>query len=591
MKKRIYWILAALLYLGGCAQDEPVATTQPPEGLYDATHPTESQQGGALKAFSLGDYDYQTLLPMGEDYLLFGEDSLTLLSGETMVPVKTVSVPDLPMPDSGRIQVTDKGVGYFSSRNQTVSFLSSSLTEVGTLHLTTVIGDGACLSPECDRLYYCTDNSILALDLYTGASRTIKQLTSPGLDIVGLELGGTVLHCTDGKNDWLISVENGQTLAQGQSLSTFTTAGDRYYLQLCFDTFREYVFGQGDTARSLFFTEEETVILLPENHALVRLNPAGTDVTLEYFDLATGRRSAVITLEGEVAPEGICGDGKYLWLRWEDTLYRWDPALSPTGDDGLYTAPHYTRENPNEAGLQLLRKRLDALEETYGVEILWREEAASVVPWEGYSFETEFVTPVYDRGITQLEQAMANFPADFFQKATAWSGSPLQIVLVRGIYGNQEQGTLTSAPCIQYQLEGKSYLALSLEEGLEQAFYHGTSHVMETHILSTCTAYYEWNTQNPAGFRYDNDYIANQNRQDTQYLQPEDRYFIDLYSMSFAIEDRARILEYACMPGNEGYFTSKTMAEKLRRVCNGIREAFGLAEGSYLWEQYLGGNP
>ena len=60
-----------------------------------------------------------------------------------------------------------------------------------------------------------------------------------------------------------------------------------------------------------------------------------------------------------------------------------------------------------------------------------------------------------------------------------------------------------------------------------------------------------------------------------------------MYSMSFAIEDRARILEYACLPGNEGYFTSPTMQEKLRRICGGIRQAFALIEESYLWEQYL----
>ena len=54
-------------------------------------------------------------------------------------------------------------------------------------------------------------------------------------------------------------------------------------------------------------------------------------------------------------------------------------------------------------------------------------------------------------------------------------------------------------------------------------------------------------------------------------------------------EDRARIMEYAMKPGNEEVFRSEYMQKKLKTLCTGIREAFGLKESSeqYLWEQYL----
>ena len=62
-----------------------------------------------------------------------------------------------------------------------------------------------------------------------------------------------------------------------------------------------------------------------------------------------------------------------------------------------------------------------------------------------------------------------------------------------------------------------------------------------------------------------------------------------MYSMSFPKEDRARIMEYAMMPGNEAYFKSSTMQSKLKTVCKGIREAFGLKKYAepLPWEQYL----
>ena len=68
------------------------------------------------------------------------------------------------------------------------------------------------------------------------------------------------------------------------------------------------------------------------------------------------------------------------------------------------------------------------------------------------------------------------------------------------------------------------------------------SHIIDSRVLSTCTAYDSWDALNPQEFEYDYDYIANLNRFDYDYLEDDNRYFIDPYSMSFPTEDRARIL-------------------------------------------------
>ena len=132
-------------------------------------------------------------------------------------------------------------------------------------------------------------------------------------------------------------------------------------------------------------------------------------------------------------------------------------------------------------------------------------------------------------------------------------------------------------------------IELVLDENLERNFYHGMYHFLETRILSNSSALYEWNTLNPKDFAYDNNYITNQERTDISYIEGEQRYFIDVFSMSYAKEDRARIFEYACMPGNEEVFKSPTLQEKLRRIRDGICTAYGLkaGEAASLWEQYL----
>ena len=90
-------------------------------------------------------------------------------------------------------------------------------------------------------------------------------------------------------------------------------------------------------------------------------------------------------------------------------------------------------------------------------------------------------------------------------------------------------------------------------------------------------------------FVYDNDYLSNLHRQDTQYLEGEGRYFIDMFSMSFAREDRARIFEFAATGGNEALFRSKPMQAKLSTLCEAIRKAFDLTkyQEPLPWEQYL----
>ena len=74
-----------------------------------------------------------------------------------------------------------------------------------------------------------------------------------------------------------------------------------------------------------------------------------------------------------------------------------------------------------------------------------------------------------------------------------------------------------------------------------------------------------------------------------KHLQDENRAFIDAYSMTFSHEDRAKVMEYAMMDGNESYFESEIMQAKLRQLCLGLRQAFGWKkyEGTFIWEQYL----
>ena len=58
--------------------------------------------------------------------------------------------------------------------------------------------------------------------------------------------------------------------------------------------------------------------------------------------------------------------------------------------------------------------------------------------------------------------------------------------------------------------------------------------------------------------------------------------------MSFPVEDRATIFEYAVTHGKDSVYESKFMQNKLKRICDGLSEVFAPEDGDYIWEQYLG---
>ena len=205
----------------------------------------------------------------------------------------------------------------------------------------------------------------------------------------------------------------------------------------------------------------------------------------------------------------------------------------------------------------------------------------------------EYQVRVIQDELNNLEEFLALFPEGFLKKAAERTTSGrIQICLVRSILGNEAVGNaLHAAAGLQYWDDNtNAYLSLSVgQDQLVQTACHEMFHIIESYVMTVSKAYDDWNNLNPKGFSYDYNYIANLDRSNSQWLEGKDRAFIDSYSMSYPKEDRARIMEYAMRPGNESYFESETMQNKLRHLCLGIRKAFKLEKSteSFLWEQYL----
>ncbi len=604
--KRLLGLILLVFLLCGCAQapaddtaepTEPATQEQTDPGTYEANNPIESQTAGAVKVYAPDLTGCTGVLSMGEDLLVFREESLTLLTGEQLTEFTTAEVPGLPAPHSGLAQAHADGVAYYNEEEKAIVFLGSNLRETVRLQLPDNVVGGVHLSPDWQMAYYCTESDVRALDMQTGISRLLKEHGGAKETVTGIFLNGTALRCTSQQDDGtektvLLSTKTGEQIHEGDYLASLATGEDWYFLQMQESSVPEWLIGKRrDDAKCLWPVGDPIEYrVLPGCESMVTVRSENGAIILDQYMFETGLRTASVRLEGlSEVHELSQTQGGVIFLCSGGKVYRWTPEKSPAEDETVYAVSRYNLNRPDEEGIAAAQTAAKELEKRYKIDLLLHSEAESVTPWD-YRFETEYIGKAYEKAIAQLDQIMARFPEGFFAAAAEKSANKkLSIVLVRGIYGAPESGTLESAPGVQYWLSGKLYIALCMGESLERYFYHEMGHVIDTVVLSKTKYFYEWEKLNPAGFAYDNDYIANLDRKDEQYLKAADRWFIDMYSMSFAVEDRSRIFEYASQPGNEAYFTSPNMQKKLQRVCTGIRRAFGLRNdpNTFLWEQYL----
>lgn len=594
--------LVLVLLLCGCAGEKTELPDNTTKSVISSHASSDADVSGnaaeqtAVKTNPLDDTGYYGCFMLADELVLMrqvsGETTFSFYSGSRIVNLSQKAVPALT-----QMQITDQGIGYFDSANKAMVFLNADLIEIGRMHLPEELEGNAWLSPDWKRVYYCTANGICSMDLQTGISRLLKEQKALHQEITGGFGNGEVLRyeveVTEGqKRIQLIDANSGMVLQEGEYLNNLVTNMEQYFLNQNTQGVRQLRFGVGETHQVLWPAETEAQPqMLFENNAVVMMQNADGQVDLSYYDLETGKRMGSITVNDITEVLGLCGDGDHgIWLIGKnaagaETLYHWDAEENQAGDDAVYTAPWYTLEAPDAEGLAQVSEKATALESKYGIRILVWEDAAAAAPAD-HVFTAEHNTQIYDYYLPKLEKMLSAFPKDFFAQT---SGVDLQFALVHGISGEPMWGSLAQSTNLQFWNDDVPVIALVLSENLERNFYHGIYHFIETRIMSKSTALYEWNKLNPEGFEYDNNYITNQERTDTSYIEGENRYFIDLFSMSYAKEDRARIFECACMPGNEELFEYSVLQTKLQRICKGIRNAFGLSEtdNAFLWEQYL----
>ena len=326
---------------------------------------------------------------------------------------------------------------------------------------------------------------------------------------------------------------------------------------------------------------EEDLIAAFEQGGAYRYYEQEGALVLDYYDLTTGTHSAQVRMVGVSQPIAVTADDTYIWIlaveNNQTMLYRWDAKLSPTGNEHSYIEPLYTRENPNTEGLKQCKERATELKDKYG--ITFRVGSTAMKETGGYELEEEYQVQALTKMMDDLETVLPKFPSKFLKKSL--SNGKIYVSLVRSIPGNKEM--------VQFYVDGNAYIVLAASDNVAKNFLCGVAYIIDSHVLGNSRDYDTWKKLNPSGFDYDYNYYVYKKHADSKYLSGSKRYFVDTYSMTFPHEDRSRLFAAAMMDGNEKVFESKYMQAKLKRMCQGIREAYGYEKNgkTYIWEQYL----
>ena len=618
--KLITPVLVVCLILCGCAAQSqsdplaPVTATAPapePTGIYDAASVIEQRTMGAVKAYPLNTTDAAAIAPMDGSILLFSgaeNTTLTRFSEDSLRIAATRSLDCRISPEDPAVQISERGITFYDSSCNTLVFLDTQLQELRRISLPDTILGVPALSTDHQLLYYCNAEGLRCIDLESKLDRLLKEMRFKHQTTSALHCNDTVIVCDvedeEGAHSRLfISAATGILLYETTEEIQLQTCGASYFACCMDGIYPELLIGDSEQGPTLLnphtygsapfpLLEAGSVVLTTGNHS-------DSTTQLDCYDLQTGRLTATLTLPDQTHIRSVVtADRSSVWfLRYDpeyacDVLYCWDIQKSAVSDSRSCFSSRRSFDSPDLEGLAYCREIADHLSRRYGVQILLWTDATAFQPWD-YTLIPEYQVSVIRENLKELELFLSMYPEGFLEKAAEKTGSgQIQICLVRSIQGNPAlSGVLQEAVGLQYWDDnGNMYLCLSVQPSqLARNACHEMSHIIDSRVLTVCKAYDNWSKLNPEGFQYHYGPVSDLPLDARRWTVGSDRAFLDLYSMTYPKEDRARIMEYAMADGFSASFQSETMQKKLQTLCLGIRQAFDLEDIAkpFRWEQYL----
>lgn len=585
--KKLIVILICFILLCGCAAKQEQKQTQPVTeqatspvqeeavSLYDADSAAEKASSGAVRAYPLGDGIYTDLFAMGDKLLVVSSSGdITVLQGMEGKIIATEATELTHLETGLPLWTSADGAGYYVRQSGEVVALDANLLELSRTPVPKdMVGDPLILLQR-NEVFYCTSNEIRAMDIQTGISRLVRSHSCASQQLTGSYFGDAVLGCkiTDEQGSEKVIylyTDTGTVVEEDASLGKLYTNDSAYFAVRTDAQQTQILFGQADGETMCLETDAKGLTEALAMGGAVRCTSDESGLTLSFYDFTSGTNSAKVVLPGLTTPMATVAQTDAFWFVIDQTLYRWDPAMSATGDETNYVSPLYTQDNPDTKGLEQCQEKVEALK-AYGIDLrIWTDATEDT---GDYACKPEYRVGTTEKALTQLEEILMQLPEGFLTT----TGS-IRLSLVRSVGEN-------NVP-VQYW-QGNTCCIIVPAEQAANGFLWGLGYGIDARVLGNSRELDGWNSLNPRSFEYTYDYEKNAARENSDdYLDD----FVDLTAMSFPTEDRARVFMAAMLPDNAELFQKETLQDKLLCLCEGIREAYNLEEDTtvFLWEQYL----
>lgn len=384
-----------------------------------------------------------------------------------------------------------------------------------------------------------------------------------------------------------------QTIPFTKSLRTLEYS-DGIWLADLYNEECEYSIGNNEF-KCIELNEHTSVSLLEESgHVLLKGYNDEYQSVLDLYDVEGGYISSIELVDtlNPLMYEPVWFEeynGYFLTLMSKedgmDRLLFWDLSKTSNGEDMILSD---LEESIVESKVSSdLFEKADELSSKYGVNILIAEQCDTELPEHTASLlvSEEDIQVALDT----LDVTLAMYPDNFFRQLKHDTFDTIEIQVLGTLVKNTstEDVTYISGGLV-FAENDRLVMALDsrgtfekINKNLQQTIFHESSHMIERRLMFRSkyvedAVYSEerWNSLNPDGFKYNDSYYGT--------LDPRySNYFIDQYACSNAMEDRARILEYAAMGKLEQYSDMNGIMDKYEYYCEAIRDGFDSSE----WEE------
>lgn len=589
MKKYLAVLFAFMLFIVGCTNqngeqddtDTGSAETMP-QGYYEENSTLEEQTSGAVRQYNLPDSNYQWISMVGDRILLATDSNpvqLRMLNGDDGIPAAELEL------EAGMLrscQALFNGFCYYNEQTNQVVFLDPQLQQTFTIDLPAEMSSAPVIAPDGSQIFYSTGKEIYAIDVERKLTRLVKTQNNAALVVLDTHFNGKILICADKESaveeeKLYISAENGQTLTAQSTILSMYSYEDSYLVLRMDGTVLQRITGNRSGDAQQLTIADSNVAGALELGGAVGYDVSENGLLLNYYDLASGRKTASVTLPAITEPQAILADkwAGCIWILADapeeagKILLRWDLKKSAVQEDAACIGTLYTAANPNTQELEAIEKRISSLNKSHAVRIrIWKQAVKSPA---GHDLVPEHQIAAITQVLDALEPVLKEFPKSFLSKSTS---NKLRICIVRSADG--------AADSIQYWDDDYAFLTLTAGTDIRSEFLKSFGLVVDSHVLGNSPRYDYWETLNPENFAYGG--AVNES-----YTTGSDRAFVDVDSKISGPIDRSRVFWQAMQQDNAELFSNETMQSKLVMLCKAIRDAWNLKykEEVYPWEQYL----